>query len=45
MALQLEPKQVRCRPKPHGLDGLSMGLGLILASVVMRLLFHVGFCG
>lgn len=27
------------------IDGLGLGLGLILASVAMRLLFHVGFCG
>ena len=25
-------------------SGFALGLGLILASVVMRLLFHVGFC-
>ncbi len=27
------------------LDGFGLGLGLILASVAMKLLFHVGFCG
>ncbi len=27
------------------LDGFGLGLGLILASVAMRLLFHAGFCG
>lgn len=26
-------------------NGFLLGIGLILASVVMRLLFHVGFCG
>ncbi len=26
-------------------DGLCFGTGLILAAVVFKLLFHVGFCG
>ena len=25
-------------------NGFLLGVGIILASVVMRLLFHVGFC-
>lgn len=25
--------------------GFLMGIGLILAALVMRLLFHIGFCG
>lgn len=27
------------------LNGFLLGIGLILASVVMKLLFHVSFCG
>lgn len=26
-------------------NGFALGVGLILASVAMRLAFHVGFCG
>jgi hypothetical protein len=26
-------------------NGFCFGIGLILASLVMKLLFHVGFCG
>lgn len=26
-------------------NGFCMGIGLILASLVMRILFHIGFCG
>ena len=26
-------------------QGFCLGIGLILASLVMRLLFHIGFCG
>ncbi len=26
-------------------NGFCLGTGLILASLVMKLLFHIGFCG
>ncbi len=26
-------------------NGMCFGVGLILASLVMRILFHIGFCG